>query len=274
VSPGFNSGQGENKDRLVSIFSWSEDRMAFGLSFLPILAIVTEVALKNKNKMFILFYFIGLIISFLNRSRITLIQFSLIFLLLPIYQGLKINTIIKYIGLFGLFVIILFFSLKGINVDVIQIVNERILEKSKGGIIQGSGGTRILAFKIFAETFPESPVFGKGKFFRKKGTDDIELHRLLGGRSYQIHVGYLSLLYYYGIIGGIFYLAFLITLTAKFYKDAKHTLFWAPFIGWLMYIFNNLTDVYLFFDFMGILLIIVINNYYVQSKNNEEYVNS
>ena len=137
----------------------------------------------------------------------------------------------------------LFIGLKAINVNVDQIVYERILEQNEGGMLHGSAGTRLLAFEIFGKVFPQHPLFGKGKFFRAGGTNDIELQQLLGGRSYQIHVGYLSLLYYYGIIGGGFYLLFMISLAKKLYRDAKLTNMWAPFLCWLMYVVNNMTDV-------------------------------
>ena len=98
VLPGYNTESiGTNTDRLVSIYSWVDNRMAFGVVFLPILALVLgEVARKNKNNYLLLFYFIGLLVSFLNRSRITLVQFFLLFFLIPIYQGLRLNVFVKY----------------------------------------------------------------------------------------------------------------------------------------------------------------------------------
>ena len=66
-----------------------------------------------------------------------------------------------------------------------------------------SAGTRILAVYMFLEFFPENPIFGTG------GVMKADLVRAIRGRSSQIHVGILSLFYYYGLVGGFIYLFFL-----------------------------------------------------------------
>ena len=158
----------------------------------------------------------------------------------------------------------------GYNVE--KVINERILEKSEGGMIQGSAGTRLFAFKVFGKLFPKYAILGRGKLhgFGEEGSRDYELLRALQKQSSQIHVGYLSLFYYYGLIGGCLYMIFLILITKKLYVDAKKTKYWGPLIGWSMFLIANLTTVHLDIYIMGIVLIFFFNKYYVSITEESE----
>lgn len=112
------------------------------------------------------------------------------------YHRKKFLGVLKclIVGILALLCSIYF--LNKIGVDTNEIIEKRILEKQRVGIENKSVGTKILAFQLFAELFPANPVFGVGSQI----TDELE--DKLAGRSSQLHVGYLSLLYYKGLVDG------------------------------------------------------------------------
>ena len=69
-------------------------------------------------------------------------------------QGSKIKNIIFSIVSSVIVLLLLFeiFSLSGINLE--KYYNDRIMNKS--------ADTRVLAFKLFSESFPKNPFFGTG----------------------------------------------------------------------------------------------------------------
>lgn len=256
--------------RLPSIFSWIEPLMLFGLCFMPLWMVITDEFFKEKRNFAYLFYLLGFMVAILNRTRITLVLFFLALIPVFIYRSLKLKTVLQY----GLIIIIsgiaLFFILKSANIGIEQTINERYLEKSSGGVLQGSASSRLLAFKVFKELFPKNPLFGKGRSFKAgKGIQDMELLQALNRRSYQMHVGYLSLLYYYGIAGGLLFLSFLYLLFKKLFIDAKITGYWGPLIAFSMLLVNNFTDVVLFIDIPGIMLALYFNHFYVQDLHQK-----
>jgi len=102
-------------------------------------------------------------------------------------------------------------------------------------------------------------------------SQDYDLVRALQGRSSQIHVGYLSLLYYYGIFGGLLYLFFLYRMTLNIYRHSKRADMMGIFYGILGFLLMNLTEVS--FDLLtpGILMLLGFNKYNKQyhiNKNN------
>jgi hypothetical protein len=258
--------------RLPSIYTWIGSLAIIGLSFFPILGCIIEKYMRNNKKVIVLMLFlIGAIVAFLNKSRFIMLNYLILFLLIPIYEGINFKVVTKYFFIISFSVIALFFISKSVGFNVDKIIKERILEEDAGGIMKSNVGTRILAFKIFGELFPEHPVLGKGEIhsFSKFGSKDIELVNALQGRSSQIHVGYLSLFYYYGLIGGIIYLLFLYFLTRKLYRDSKTTKHWGPFLGWIMFLATNLTGVTLYIFIMGIVISLFFNQYYLQKAEKE-----
>ena len=258
--------------RLPSIYSWIGSLAIIGLSFFPILGCIIEKYMRDNKKVIVFMLFlIGAIVAFLNKSRFIMLNYLILFLLIPIYEGINFKVVTKYFLIISFSVIALFFVSKSVGFNVDKIIKERILEENTGGMMKGNVGTRILAFKIFGELFPEHPILGKGEIhsFSEFGSKDIELVNALQGRSSQIHVGYLSLFYYYGLIGGIIYLLFLYFLTRKLYRDSKITKHWGPFLGWIMFIATNLTEVTLFIFIMGIVISLFFNQYYLQKAEKE-----
>lgn len=257
------------ESRLSSIYTWTRSSLTeIGLCFFPVMAIIIGDLLKNDKKGVLPVLLMGATTAFFNKSRYVMLNFGIILILYPIYKGLNTGKAFKYAAIAVLLSIISYYGLKSTGYEIDKVINERILEKGAGGLAHSNAGTRILAFKVFAELFPKNPFFGKGYIhsFGKEGSSDYDLVRALAHRSSQIHVGYLSLFYYYGLFGGIIYLSFLILLTKKLYNDAKFTDYWGPFIGWTMFLVTNLTGVSLDIFRMGIVLVLFVNQYYLQQK--------
>jgi len=84
----------------------------------------------------------------------------------------------------------------------------------------------------------------------------------LAGRSSQIHVGYLSLFYYYGIIGGGLYILFLYHILKDFYRSARITNMWGPFFGFMSFVIANLSLNYMRPWAIGLLLCLVFKQYF------------
>jgi len=204
-----------------------------------------------------------------NRTRITIILFFISLILFPIYQGINLIKVSKWLIICAIIILPLTLIIKNNNPKIIENLEERFFETKTRGLEETSAGTRLLAFKIFAKLFPEHPWLGKGKLhsFGAGNSQDIRLLVLLNNRSSQIHVGFLSLLYYYGVLGGGLFIIFVYLLARKLLKNAKIDGYWSPFLIWLMFIVNNFTDVYFYFNMNGILLGLVLSKYYQQKTN-------
>ncbi len=132
--------------------------------------------------------------------------------------------------------------------------------------MSNSAETRILAFEVFSKVYPENPVIGTG------GVNTTKMIQIIGGRSSQIHVGYLSLFYYFGLIGGLLYLAFMGSLLMRLWKRAKKSRYWGGFFALLAFAIANLTLVKLDLFFHGLLLALIFSNhFYNEGRKNDAY---
>jgi O-antigen ligase len=250
--------------RLPSIYSWNGS-VAAGFSSISIAAILLSEYFKSKrNISIIVVLLLTAIVVILVKSRWVMVNYFALLIMFLIYKKvrfinfLRISVIVIIVGL------LTFFVLKRFNINIDRIVNERILEKQSGGIAKGTGSTRILAFELFFKLFPEKPLFGAGQQITK------ELDILLASRSSQIHVGYLSLFFYFGIMGGIIYFMFLFILTKRLYRHAIFHHYWGPFFGWLGFLLANLTLVYLYPWDAGLMLCLVLDRHYFQKAQQLE----
>ncbi len=264
------NGESGTKDRLYSIYSWFGGYLAIGFSFIPIFIVVVEVLLK-KHKKVLGWILLGVLFAVLSKARWIMLNTLLVFFLLIIHNKNKTKAIIKYSILIPSFAVMSFFVLSASGIDAEGILNDRILEKDKGsGFDKKSAGTRILAFKAFDKFYWKQPVFGKGSIkygMGGTGKQDYELQQFLGRRSTQIHVGYLSLFYMYGLIGGALFISFLYLLLKKLYRDAKKTKLWSPFLGILGFALANWTLVSFNLFEIGFIFAFIVNKFYLQQIN-------
>ncbi len=97
-----------------------------------------------------------------------------------------------------------------------------------------------------------------------------DLMKMKGSRTSQIHVGYLSLFYYYGIVGGTLYLFFAFYLLKKLYSIAKKTGYWGSFYAFLTYFISVMgTTVSFQIYFVGYIFAMVFHRFYEQEINLE-----
>ncbi|MBK7028614.1 MAG: hypothetical protein IPH45_05145 [Bacteroidales bacterium] len=159
-----------DQNRVFSIYSWV-DLNTLGITF-PFLLSISMNVYDLKHKLFALNIISGIIVAFLTRARYVMISTIIVF------SQLFFNSAIENYGF-----------------DFNQVIEERILEKDTD---MGSAKARLLSYYVFMMKFPENPWFGVGPETR----DDVI--QLLGGDAPLIHVGYLSYLYFYGIVGCLF----------------------------------------------------------------------
>ncbi|PKA98752.1 hypothetical protein B0O79_2445 [Flavobacteriaceae bacterium MAR_2009_75] len=236
----------------LSIFSYINE-VSVGFDLIAIFSILLAIRLRNR------FYSLVLILSsaavgFLSSARWIMLNF---FVVASQKFFLKNNVVLAILK-FTLFGIILFAVLiAGINFTGINLntfVQERLLADS--------AGTRLLAFEVFFKVFPDNPIFGT------LGVDTEKMIRLLNGRSSQIHVGYLKLFYYYGLIGGIIYLSFLALLFKRMWKIGKSSNYWGGFFAFLAFAIANLTLVKFDLFHYGLLLAILFSNFFYGLNDN------
>jgi O-antigen ligase len=156
-----------------------------------------------------------------------------------------------------------------VGIDMKQIINERILEKGED-ISTSSAGARITSYNVFIQKFPEHPWFGVGPHTRE------DVAALLGEGVPLIHVGYLSYLYYYGVVGCFFIFLSLALLLLRAFMVGLRFKFWGSFYGLMAFSLANATFVYFNFNEAGIILAIVYLRYYKlvaqrTKKNSDEY---
>ncbi len=267
----FVTDQGIDKNRLVSIYSWIGGFIKVGFAFVPLYLIIVESSIKKK-KVFI-WIIAGFMFAFLSKARWIMLNTLLVLVLTYMNQKIKAGFFLRYTIILPVIILMSFISLEFIGVNVSGIVKERILESDKANISQTSAGTRILAIKAFNELYWEHPIFGVGNIkygMGGTGKNDYKLRSVLKGRSSQIHVGYIKLLYIYGVFGASFFIIFLFLLLKRLYIHAKLTNYWASFLGFLGLVIANFTLVTFSVFEMGLILALFVDVYH---KKNYEQLN-
>jgi len=264
---------GASEIRLSSIYSYSGIGDV-GLYFVPISALLISYYLKNEKIKFGIFVVVLVVLTtFLTKSRGVLT--TALPLILLIYLGrVKVYSAKKAITTL-FFIIFISFPLfwLGEQLNFNAIIQDRILESSKGDFENKTAYTRIIAFQAFAKVYPDAPFFGAGQTkygIGGKGSWDYKLDTFLAGRTSQIHVGILALFYLYGIVGAFFFIMFCYKLLRKVYLVSKYTKFWGTFWGIMALPILNLSMDWFDPFAAGILLCIVFNKYFENqiARNN------
>ena len=229
-----------------SIFSYIKS-LSVGIDAMAIFSILIAVE-SRKWLQTVLFFVSAATVGFLSSARWIMLN-VIVVASQKIWIGQnKVVNALKY-GLGGLVLIvsvITALSFSGMNLE--KFVEERLLSDS--------AGTRLLAFEVFFKVFPHNPIFGT------MGVDTEEVVRLLRGRSSQIHVGYLKLFYYYGLVGGLIFLTFLGLLLRRMWKIGKDSGYWGGFFAFLAYAVANLTLVDFSLFYYGLMLALIYSNHY------------
>lgn len=228
-----------------SIYSWISG-VSVGMDALAIFSILLGLQSLPFLKRYILILAGGLV-SFLSSSRWIMLNFVAIFSQRIIGKKSPITYTFKLIlALIG-FGAIIMFSASALGVDLNKFLEERLLSDS--------ANTRFYAFEVFAEVFPHHPIFGTG------GADTQEMLDLIRGKTSQIHVGWLKLFYYYGLVGGIIYIIFLYSLLKHLHYLARESRYWGSFFAFLAFTLANFTLVELNVFYHGLLLAVLYSRY-------------
>ncbi len=259
--------------RLPSIFSTFGGSIYVGFAFVPVFAIILAEKIKSDTKTQIVIFFLamGAVFTFLTKYRWIMLNFIIACLMIFKYKNYYIKKGLFFVFTFVIVVLIGLFFIQKYNIPIAEIVNERILEKNRGGMVHGSASTRLYAIKIFEKLFPDNPILGRGMLhgFGPGASNDMKLLKEIGGRTSQIHVGYLSLFYYYGIVGGLIYITFLVSLSRKLYEDCKIHLNWGVFWGFMGFVIANFTLVTFHLLYPGIVILLIFNRYFLEMKDEE-----
>ena len=232
-------------NRCSSIYSWT-NLNSLGISFPIMISILVSVYEKKKYTLpFIILS--GIVVSFLSKARYVMI--SGIVVLTQLFFNTKTSAIKK-----ASFVVIFLAGIYFINIaaqnfgyDINEVINNRILEKEND---MGSAKARIQSYEVFLIAFPQHPWFGVGPETKKDVVD------LLDGVPL-IHVGYLSYLYFYGVIGCLILFFAIFFLLRDAWKVGKRDNFWGIFYGLISFCLANLTLVYFNFSEMGIVISLI-----------------
>ncbi len=236
-----------------SIYSYI-DGISVGVDALATFSILLAFKTRKRIKVVIL-VIAAAVISILSSSRWIMLNFVVI-ASQNIWTGKNVLLrLLKYLlyAVVSIVVILVLLQLSGF--DVQKFIDDRLLSDS--------ASTRFLAFEVFGKVFHRSPILGTG------GVDTLEVTRLLGGRSSQIHVGYLKLYYYYGIVGGTLFLGFLYALLYRLWKMAKISGYWGGFFAILAFAIANLTLVKFHMFYHGLLLALLFSNHFFSIKTDK-----
>jgi hypothetical protein len=244
--------------RIYSIYSWVNIN-SLGITF-PILIAILLSTFSNKKMALPLIVISGIVVSFLTKTRYVMISALIVFSQFFFISKIKLKKKVYILIIFTGSIVISLSAAKILGYDIQQVIDDRILEKSTD---MGSASARILSYYVFLKKFPEHPLIGVGPETRQ------DVLQLLGGVAPLIHIGYLSYLYYYGIVGCLFLFLSIIYLLRDAWIVGRKYEFWAGFYGFLSFCFANTTFVYFNFSEMGIVLVIIYLRYFNEKSSLE-----
>lgn len=229
----------------LSIYSWING-LSVGIDSLAIFSILLGLNAMDRKKKGIL-WLASAFICFLSSSRWIILNFFVVSFQVVLKQKNILLNVAKYLFIVVGLVFLIGFSASLIGVDIHSFVQNRLMDKG--------ANTRLYAFEVFSKVFPSNPIFGTG------GADTPEMLRLIAGKTSQIHVGYLKLFYYYGLIGGFIYLLFVAAFLYDFWQRAKRSAYFGSFFAILALVVANTTLVELDPFYHGIILAIIFSRH-------------
>ena len=230
--------------RLPSIYSWI-NATSVGFDSVGIFSLLFGLGMFKQGKNIIL-VMAAAFISFLSSTRWIMLNFVLASFQTVLTQKNMFLQIGKYILVSVILVFSIGIGASAVGYDVQGFLNDRLLDDS--------ASSRFYAFEIFGKVFPLSPVLGTG------GANSPEMLRMLKGITSQIHVGWLKIFYYYGLLGGFMYLFFGITLLYRLRWQAIRSGYWGGFFALLGWFVANLTLAQFDIYFHGLMLAIIFSN--------------
>jgi len=241
--------------RNFSIFSWI-DLNSLGITF-PILISILISTGRTERLTFPFIIISGIIVSFLSKARYVMLSSIIVFSQLFFVSKIDFRKKIYILLIFIISVVAVVSIAKVYNYDIQKVIDTRILERTSD---LASARARVISFEVFLVKFPEHPLFGVGPITR------LDVVQLLRGAAPIIHIGYLSYLYFYGIVGSFLIFISIFFLLRKAWIVGRKYLFWGSFYGLLSFCFANLTFVYFNLSEIGILLAVIYIKYFIDES--------
>ncbi|MBN1999838.1 hypothetical protein JW935_19940 [candidate division KSB1 bacterium] len=242
--------------RFPSLFAYI-DPNAMGFSFLPIAGLVLSYDIYHKKRFTALFIVMSGVVALLSSTRYIQIGFFIILLQLLISKKFSLKNSLLLLLLLGFTIFLSTFFLRAIGFELDDYYYTRLIERTYM--------SRIVGINLFIKFFPQNPFFGVGQ----RVSD--ELFMALGGYSSQIHIGFLSHLYEWGIVGSFFVFTAWTLLTIKTWRIAMRSRFYGGFFGILVFLFANATLVEYDLFHYGIIFSLVFTKYFEGVSLRPEY---
>jgi hypothetical protein len=225
-----------------------------GISFLAYLAIVISYDLLNKNKYYYIWLLLGIFVSFATNGRYIMINMTLL-IIFTYSQGYYKFKLIR-LAIFTLIASsLLLYVFSKLTYTPVEYYEERILSTS--------AESRVFAVEVFTKNFLKSPWFGSGLRVTKDLQHDIT------GISSQIHIGYLSHLFEYGIVGSSLIFLIWILILKRFYLNARKSNFYGSLMAFTFFLIANITLVEYSLFHVGLLFAFVFDKYYRNNLNED-----
>ena len=237
--------------RNTAFYSWVSTN-SIGITF-PILIAIALSFYDTKKMLFPLLILSGIIVSFLTKSRYVMLSVIIVFSQLFFATTKSLMKKVSLVFVFGASIFLIIYAADAAGFDIDEVISSRILEKDTD---MNSAKARVTSYEVFLIKFPENPWLGVGP---KTRSDVIAL---LNGEAPLIHIGYLSYLYFYGIIGCSFLFIAIYYLLKNAWVVGKKYNFWGSFYGLITFFVANTTLVYFIFSEMGIVLAVIYLRYY------------
>ncbi len=232
--------------RRTSIFGYISPNEV-GKSLIAIVAIMIGYSLKIKKPVNVIWLILAGVVFFTTNSRWVYLNFMIILLQYPIVNGINTKKVLLYALIAVMALSAIYISLRALNYDINAYI--------KGRLLSESAETRFIALKAFAEYFPKNPFFGSGVHVGE------DLRRVIFGRTSQIHIGYLSHLYEFGLIGSFFLFSAWFLITRYFYRTAKQSGYYGSLFAFIAFLAGNLTLVIYSIYCYGLLYAFIFNKY-------------
>lgn len=248
--------------RVPNVETYAGGLMFFLLTFVSILIFRfnnKENTFGNIRKYWIFIYIalVGYLI-FISQHRWLMVAYLIVLFQFSVYSKSFLVGSVRNVIIISILIGISYFILTNIGYDIDYVIEKRVLQSDRA-LEQNTGYSRIMAYFYFADFFPQNPVFGTGP------TLNYEIKSVV---STQVHVGWLSLFLYYGLIGGLLFLSSVYLLGKEIFILAKKTRqYIVPFV-FIAFIWMNFMQVVIHFLEWGFLISLIIFGHQRQKYSN------
>ncbi|MEM9917712.1 MAG: O-antigen ligase family protein [Bacteroidota bacterium] len=208
----------------------------------------TLISVRQQRMRFLLIaiFTLGVISSFQRMSWLILSLVLVIYVLKIEQIALEKLVLLSLCGLIGLVSIFIIFNREIMNSGLVK---ERLSEVPD---------SRLGYYRMVIDNIGKKPLFGYGgknnELYYYSMLRITHERKRATGEEGDIHSGYFSSLFYYGVPGLIFFIAFVglaLLYFGQLYK--QHIFFAVPFLLGLLYAIGNLTNTLLFSQYLSII---------------------